>query len=201
MLLSVINFFKALWQRAAQYINILDRLKGSEKFWKPLSNSISLTSSVDSPSPDSLSEMQAQNLAYRYQCQSAIMELIACDMFLQKKMLHVESVAKQAPESRGRVENSVNTEKSKAANLRDLKDILSTWCKNSVLVYLIKSLTHDYSDDSFYRAKVTIEIPFAFLLIVIYTYMHASTSVCVCFLCRSVCVNTSGQEILKKTGN
>ncbi|XP_062115026.1 uncharacterized protein LOC133829144 [Humulus lupulus] len=63
VLLNVLNFLKALWQRAAQYINILARLKSSEKFWKQLSKCISLTS-LDSL-PDSLTEMEALNLAYK----------------------------------------------------------------------------------------------------------------------------------------
>ncbi|EXB39261.1 hypothetical protein L484_024956 [Morus notabilis] len=155
LLLSIINFFKALWQRAAQYFNILERLKGSENFWKQLSSSLSQTSGVDSPSPDGLSEMEAQNLVYRYQCQSAIMEIMAFDIFLQKKLLPVESLAKHAPESRGREETPLSTENSKAANLSGLKDIFTTWCQSSVLINLTKLLTcYDYSDDSFYRAKV-----------------------------------------------
>ena len=110
---------------------------------------------MDSPSPDdSLNEMEAQSHAYRYECQSAIMEIMAYDMFLKKKLLHTESLAKEAPESKG-VENSVSVKKSKATNLCDHKDILSTWCQSSVLVNLINSLTYDYDDDSFYRAKVS----------------------------------------------
>ncbi|XP_062113179.1 uncharacterized protein LOC133824318 [Humulus lupulus] len=77
VLLNVLNFLKALWQRAAQYINILVRLKISEKFKKQLSKCISLTS-LDSL-PDSLTEMEALNLAYKYQCQSSIMEIMAYD--------------------------------------------------------------------------------------------------------------------------
>ncbi|PON83420.1 hypothetical protein TorRG33x02_208350 [Trema orientale] len=154
VLLNVFNFLKALWQRAAQYINILGRLKSSEKFWKELSNCISLIS-VDFLSHDSLTEMEALNLAYRYQCQSSVMEIMAYDMFLQKKLVQVESVEKQAPDSRGRLENSVSADKPKAANLYDHREILSKWCQSSVLVNLIKSLTtYDYDNKSFYHAQV-----------------------------------------------
>ncbi|XP_062077594.1 uncharacterized protein LOC133782343 [Humulus lupulus] len=124
VLLNVLNFLKALWQRAAQYINILARLKSFEKFWKQLSKCISLTS-LDSL-PDSLTEMEALNLAYKYQCQSSIMEIMAYDMFLQNKLSRVESLEKPAPESKGRVENSGGIDKTKAANLYDHRDVLST---------------------------------------------------------------------------
>ena len=167
MLLNVLNFLKALWQRAAQYINILGRLKNSDKFWKQLSNCILLTS-VDSSSSNRLTETEALNLAYRYQCQSSILEITAYDMFLRKKLLQVESLEKQEPDSRGTVENSVNADKPKAANLYNHRDILSTWCQSSVLVNLIKSLTsYDYDNKSFYHAQVTVEFFFAFHLMIL----------------------------------
>uniref|UniRef100_A0A803NF80 Nucleoporin NUP188 homolog n=1 Tax=Cannabis sativa TaxID=3483 RepID=A0A803NF80_CANSA len=148
VLLNVLNFLKALWERAAQYINILARLKSSEKFWKQLSKCVPLTS-PDSL-PDSLTEMEALNQAYRYQCQSSIMEIMAYDMFLQKKLSQVESQKKQVPESKG------SFDKSKAANLYDHRDVLSTWCHGSVLVNLIKLLTtYDYDNKSFYHAEVS----------------------------------------------
>ncbi|XP_062085681.1 uncharacterized protein LOC133791781 [Humulus lupulus] len=135
-------------------INILARLKSSEKFWKQLSKCISLTS-LDSL-PDSLTEMGALNLAYKYQCQSSIMEIMAYDMFLQKKLSQVESLEKPAPKSKGRVENSGGTDKPKAANLYDHRDVLSTWCQGSDLVNLIKSLaTYEYDNKSFYHAEVS----------------------------------------------
>ncbi|KAL5561138.1 hypothetical protein UlMin_030885 [Ulmus minor] len=153
VLLNVLNFLKALWERGAQYTNILERLKSPEGFWKQLSNSISLVCGVDAPS-DGLIDTEALNLAYRYQCQSAIMEIMAYDMFLQKKLVHVESQAKQAPESGGRVESLVSNEKSKSPILCHPNEVLSTWCQGSVLINLIKSLAYDYDNESYFHAKV-----------------------------------------------
>ncbi|XP_015893450.3 uncharacterized protein LOC107427578 [Ziziphus jujuba] len=155
VLFSILNFFKALWQRASQYTSFLDSLKSSEKFWRQLSNFILLTSGVDNPSVENLTEMEALNLAYRYRCQSVIMEIMAYDMFLQKKLLDVEPLAKQAPESRDRVENSISTKKSNATNLCDQRNILSSWFRTSVLDNLIKSLaSYDYDNESYFLAKV-----------------------------------------------
>ncbi|KAF3434642.1 hypothetical protein FNV43_RR21727 [Rhamnella rubrinervis] len=154
VLLGVLNFFKALWQRASQYANILDSLRSSEKLWKQLSNFISITSGVDTPL-ENLTEMEALNLAYRYQCQSAIMEIMAYDMFLRKKLLDLEPLAKQALESRDRVENPVSAEKSKASNEYDHSDILALWCRTSVLANLIKSLaSYDFDNESYFLPKV-----------------------------------------------
>lgn len=156
MLLSILNFYKALWQRASQYANFLDSLKSSEKFWKQLSNFIVLTSGVHDPSVENLTEMESLNLAYRYQCQSAIMEIMAYDIFLQKKLLDVELLAKQASESRDRVENSISAKKSNATILCDHKNILSSWCQTPVLDNLIKSLaSYDCNNESYFLAKVT----------------------------------------------
>lgn len=131
-----------------------------------MSNFISLTSGVDTPL-ENLTEMEALNLAYGYQCQSAIMEIMAYDMFLQKKLLDVEPLAKQALESRDRVENSVSAEKSEATNQYHHSDILSLWCRTSVLANLIKSLaSYDYDNQSYFLPKVTFsETIFALLLI------------------------------------
>ncbi|XP_062115103.1 uncharacterized protein LOC133829324 isoform X2 [Humulus lupulus] len=84
------------------------------------------------------------------------MEIMAYDMFLQKKLSLVESLEKPAPESKGRVENSGGTDKPKAANLYDRRDVLSTWCRGFILVNLIKSLTtYEYDNKSFYHAEVS----------------------------------------------
>ncbi|KAM1863181.1 hypothetical protein ACFX14_003560 [Malus domestica] len=156
LLLNVLNFLRALWQGAGQYTNILECLKSSENFWKKLSSSISITSNVEAPSRENTTETEAEDLSFRYQCQSAILEIIAHDMFLHKKLLHAESFVKQLPESQDSIQNTVRSEKSKAA---DLKAILLAWCESSVLGNLTKSLTYcEYDPELFLRAKVAASV-------------------------------------------
>ncbi|BFG42271.1 hypothetical protein CerSpe_285450 [Prunus speciosa] len=163
ILLNVLNFLRALWQGAAQYTNILECLKSSENFWKKLSSFISVISSVEAPSPEKITETEAQDLAFRYQCQSAILEIMAHDMFLHKKLLHLESLAKQVPESQDRIQNTVRLEKSKAS---DLVDILSAWCGSSVLDNLTKSLSYcEYDLKLYLRAKVAASVITAHVMV------------------------------------
>ncbi|XP_062019836.1 uncharacterized protein LOC133736387 isoform X1 [Rosa rugosa] len=149
ILLNVLNFLRALWQDAARYSGILECVKGSENFWKNLSSSISKISSVEAPPPENLTETEAQDFGYRYQCQSSILEIMANDVFLQKKLLHAESLV---TESQDKIQYTVRTEKSKG---EILEDILSAWCGSSVWGNLTKSLSHSEYDTNLYlRAKV-----------------------------------------------
>lgn len=162
-LLNVLNFLKALWQGVGQYTNILEWLKGSGKFWKQLANSFSPIAELQSPKLDKMTEKDALSLAYKYQCQSIILEIMAHDLFLKKKLLHVESLVKQATETNGRLESAASAELSKSVNDSDLKDILSSWCQSSVLGSLIKSYTScAYDNEILFHAKVTVQIVFLF---------------------------------------
>lgn len=150
ILLNVLNLMKALWQGAAQYTQILSWLRSSENFWKQLSNTISQIAGIEDPPLENLTEMGGQNFAYKYRCQSAVLEIIAYEMFLQKKLSHAESLVKHTAESKNRIENAVNIEKSNAT-----KDIMSNWCGSSVLGNLIKSYTScEYDNEKYFRAKV-----------------------------------------------
>lgn len=142
-------------------------MKSSERFWKQLSNYISLTCKEDNALPENCTERDVFNLSYRYQCQSAILEIIAYDVFLEKKLLHAEPLAKQASEIRNRVDNSVSIEKSTAVTRCDHKDILSVWSQSSVLGNLLKLLTsYDHDNESYFHAKVTFSgMSFAFNLV------------------------------------
>lgn len=157
MLLNVLNFLKALWQGADQYKDILEWLKSSGRFWKQLSNSFSLIASLQSSELENMTEVEAQSLAYKYYCQSAILDIMAHDMFLKQRLLHAESLVKQATESKGGIENTANRRLSKSANDCDLKDIMSNWFQSSVLASLVKSYTScAYNNEILCRAKVTI---------------------------------------------
>lgn len=143
---------KALWQGAAQYTHILEWLRSSENFWKHLSNYISLIAGTKDPPLENLTEKEALDLACKYRCQSVILEIMAYEMFLQKKLSHAQSLVKHAAELKDRIENAVNIEKSKA-----VRDMVLSWCESSVLSNLIKSHTScDYNNEKFFHAKVTI---------------------------------------------
>lgn len=145
---------KALWQGAAQYTHILKWLRSSENLWKQLSNSVLLIAGIEDPPLDNLTEKEALNLACKYQCQSAILEIMAYEMFLQKKLSHAESLVKHAAESKDRIANAVYTEKSKV-----VKDIMSNWCESTVLGNLIKSYTScEYNNEKYFHAKVIVSI-------------------------------------------
>ncbi|KAL4616065.1 hypothetical protein ACB092_07G172100 [Castanea dentata] len=150
ILLNILNLIKALWQGAAQYTQILSVLRSSENFWKQLSNTLSLIAGIKDPPLENLTETGGLNLAYKYRCQSTILEIISYEMFLQKKLSHAESLVKHTAESKDRIENAVNIEKSKAT-----KDIVSSWCESSVLGNLIKSYSScEYDNEKYFRAKV-----------------------------------------------
>ncbi|XWS67769.1 hypothetical protein CRYUN_Cryun04dG0033700 [Craigia yunnanensis] len=149
VLLNVLNFLKALWHGAGQYTTILERLKSSDKFWKQLSNSISQTAGSEVPLLKSMKDSEALLLGHRYQCQSAILEMMAYDLFLMKKLLYFESLFKEPPESIKKIE----------ADNYALKNILSNWCKSSILGSLIKSYTScKYDNEIYFRAKVAFSL-------------------------------------------
>ncbi|XP_061362673.1 uncharacterized protein LOC133306382 isoform X2 [Gastrolobium bilobum] len=155
ILLCVLNFMVALWQGALQYANLLESLRSHGKFWKHLANAISNIASSETPLLDTLKEKDAFNLAYSFHCQSAILAIMAYELFLQKKLLHAESLVKDAAESKEKEQNATKSEKSKATDFDDLKGIWSSWFNDCVLEKLIKSYTSCvYNNDIYYGAKV-----------------------------------------------
>ncbi|KAJ0076745.1 hypothetical protein Patl1_36100 [Pistacia atlantica] len=159
ILLNVLNFLKALWQGAGQYTNLLEWLKGCGKYWKQLANSFSPIAKLQSLKLEKMTEKEALSLAYKYRCQSTVLEIMAHDLFLKKKLLHVESLLKHATETNGGLESAACAELSKPVNDSDLKDILSSWCKSSVLGSLIKSYTScAYDNEILFHAKVAVSL-------------------------------------------
>lgn len=155
ILLCVLNFMLALWQGAPQYANVLMLLRRHGKFWKHLANAISNIAGSEIPLLRNLKEKDAFNLAYCFHCQSAILEIMAYELFLQKKLFHAESLVKDAAESKDKKQNATKIDKSKATDHHDLKGIWSSWFKDSVLEKLIKSYTSGgYSNDIYCGAKV-----------------------------------------------
>lgn len=154
VLFTVLDFLKALWQGAVHYISILECLKSSGKFWKQLSNCISSDARSIASTFENVAETQSQSLALKYQCQSAILEMMAHDMFLKKKLLHAESVLQEVSELE-RNNKASSTEKSKSVNDCELKDILSSWWKRPIFGNLINLYAScEYDNEISNRAKV-----------------------------------------------
>ncbi|GKV20984.1 hypothetical protein SLEP1_g31022 [Rubroshorea leprosula] len=159
ILLSVLNLLKALWQGAGHYTAVLEQLKNSENFWRHLSNSISRVTNFEAPPIKSLTESEALNLGYKYKCQSTILEIMAYDMFMKKKLLYVESLVKEDTESSEKAKSAVNSEKSKTINGYDLEDVFLNWSESSLLGSLIKSYTScEYDNEVLYQAKVSVSL-------------------------------------------
>ncbi|XP_071935327.1 uncharacterized protein [Coffea arabica] len=148
MLSNVLNFLKALWQGAPQFTNFLEQLKNSENFWKQLSDSVMLIPhKPDNPS-ENLTDKELQNLVYSYYCQSDLLEIIAYEIFLHKKLLHSELALKTTSElSKDQVDKVDGSRLAKDGSICGLKNLLSTWFKSSLLGDLIKSYascTYDF---------------------------------------------------------
>lgn len=156
MLLCVLNFLIALWQGVPQYGNLLESLRSHGNFWKHLANAISNTASRETPLLKILKEKDAL-LACSFGCQSAILEIMAHELFLQKKLVHAESLMKNTAQSKDNEKNATKTEKAKATDFHDLKGIWSSWFKESVLEKLIKSYTScGHNNDIYDSAKVSL---------------------------------------------
>ncbi|GJX61656.1 hypothetical protein Tco_0294556 [Tanacetum coccineum] len=152
ILLNALDFLMALWQGASQFINILERLKKSETFWRQFSTCISRISGLkDHPSStDSLIS------SYRYQCQSDILQIMSLEMFLQKKILHAESIRKGSELSIDTTAKASNAEKTQDGRNSGPRDILSSWCKGPVLSNLIELYSSCvYDNGKFLKGQVS----------------------------------------------
>lgn len=149
--LNVLNFLQALWQGASQYTDILKQLRSSGRLWKELSKYINIIAKTKPFSFQNLYKMEAQSLAYKYQCQAVILEIVACDMFLQRKL----QLLNQKPDlSKEGIENG-GFSGNVAKELCHFKDILSLSCDQSILGDLIQSsMSFDYDNEVTLRAKI-----------------------------------------------
>ncbi|KAJ4826105.1 hypothetical protein Tsubulata_010953 [Turnera subulata] len=155
ILLVILDFLKALWQGAGHYMSILESLKSSGKFWKQLSNCISLVDCSEASTVAKVTERDSHNLAYKYQCQSHILELMTHDMFLKKKLLHAESLLNGVSNSKESAENAASKEISKSLNDSESTDMFSSLCKRPILENMIKSYAScEYNNGIFHAAKV-----------------------------------------------
>ncbi|XP_048128814.1 uncharacterized protein LOC115735783 isoform X2 [Rhodamnia argentea] len=152
--LAVLNFLKALWEGAGHYRDLLDWLKRSQDFWKHLSGFISLAG-MEAHLPRKLARREGQSLANKYQCQSAILEILACDIFLQKKLSHAKLPMEQLDLAKVNDGNAATAEKLKVSDPQDPTGVLSTWCQSSVLESLVKTYAScGYDGEIWFHLKV-----------------------------------------------
>ncbi|XP_059297405.1 uncharacterized protein LOC132050256 isoform X2 [Lycium ferocissimum] len=149
---NVLYLLKALWQGAAHYTNLLKQLRNSD-FWKKLLNSVVLSIGKNSCQSESATELELQNLAYRYQCQHNVLDVVAYEMFQQKKILHSEMVTKES--SKSLHNESDGSKVATAESSCNLKDIFGGWCESSLDAETIKTfVSFEYDDSVKLRARV-----------------------------------------------
>lgn len=145
---------KALWRGAAQFADVLEQLKKSENFWKQISVPILFVESMQNMPLKSLNEKEARNTSYQYYCQSAVLEIMAYELFLQKKVLYARQ---QSEVLRDGINNNDSSGKTEDKGDSSLKDILSTWCGSSVLNNLINLYTAcQFDNHKYVHMKVSL---------------------------------------------
>ncbi|KAL9238373.1 hypothetical protein vseg_012803 [Gypsophila vaccaria] len=155
-LLSILEFFKALWEGAAQYSDILESIRKSKRFWKQLSRSVLLMNHEAALVTANLSEADTLKVAYKYQCQAAALDILSLELFLQKKFFYAESLSGYNDKSlKGKVDGVSGTNTVKSAGLRQIDDIFLTASDDSALSNLLKSCAHcPYDANSYRHAKI-----------------------------------------------
>ncbi|KAL3621352.1 hypothetical protein CASFOL_036264 [Castilleja foliolosa] len=151
ILLCILNLLRALWQGAPQFTNFLEQLKVSDNFWRHLTSSAVLFSNDQGNISENMTEKKIQNMCYRYQFMSYVLDILSYEIFLEKKLIHAEMVVNRLSKSLNGTEHKVG---SKYGSLSDLKEIISSWCTGSLLSDLIKAFVSWKYDDSYMRAKV-----------------------------------------------
>ncbi|ESQ53118.1 hypothetical protein EUTSA_v10024188mg [Eutrema salsugineum] len=155
ILLSLLDFLKTLWQEAGQYMNILEPFKASKKLWEEFSNIISQGCKLKDSSVGSLGKEEISKLFVKYQCQSSVLEIMASNMFLNKKLLFAESLKKPCLGPKEKTYNAVSPSKLTPTADSDPKDIFSKWCDISVLDCLIQTVSSvDGESERNFQAKV-----------------------------------------------
>lgn len=146
VLLNALSFLRALWQGAPQFTNILQQLKDTAKFWEHLFESIVLIPDMRDNLSESLPHVELQKLAYRYYCQSYVLEIIAYELFLHKKLLHAKLLEKETSDSsKGKVDRG-DSSKLDNGSAQGLRDLLSTAFNNSLgkVIKSYASCRYDY---------------------------------------------------------
>uniref|UniRef100_A0A1J3H018 Nucleoporin NUP188-like protein n=1 Tax=Noccaea caerulescens TaxID=107243 RepID=A0A1J3H018_NOCCA len=171
ILLSLLEFLKTLWQEAGQYANMLEPFKASKSLWQQFSNIISQASKLKDQTVGSLDKEEISKLFVKYQCQSSVLEIMACNMFLNKKLLFAKSLKKPCMGLKEKTNIAVSPPKLTWAADSDPKDIFSKWCDVSVVDGLIQSVSSlDGESEINFQAKV------AAVLLIVHLIVKLETS-------------------------
>ncbi|KAK9690813.1 hypothetical protein RND81_09G155600 [Saponaria officinalis] len=164
-LLSILEFFKGLWEGAAQYSDILESIRKSKRFWKQLSKSI-LMSHEEVHVSVNVSEAETLKVAYKYRCQSTALDILSLELFLQKKFFYAESLLGHNDTSlKGRVDGVLGTNTGASAGFRQIEDIFLTGSDGSALSNVLKSSAACTYDTNTYRhAKIAFGLLTAHLI-------------------------------------
>ncbi|KAG9139871.1 hypothetical protein Leryth_015251 [Lithospermum erythrorhizon] len=154
VVLNLLEFLKSLWHGASEFLHILEQLRKFETFWKLLSDFIIIASEMQEKLSENPTEVDIQNIACMYQCQSDIFELMAYEGFTQRKLATSESTVKQT--SKG-AQGSAILKVAEGKRLHGLKDIFSSWCKGKFFGDVIKSFAScKYDSSARLRANTSI---------------------------------------------
>ncbi|KFK30471.1 hypothetical protein AALP_AA7G265400 [Arabis alpina] len=206
ILLSLLHFLKTLWQEAGQYANVLEPFRTSKRLWQEFSNIISQVSKLKDSSVGSLGREEISKLFVKYQCQSSVLEIMACNMFLNKKLLFAESLKKPCMEPKEKTDNAVSPLKLTSAADSDPKDIFSKWCDVSVLDSLIQSVSSlDGETEINFQAKVAAVLLLVHLIVKLETSGPGSLSMALVgkikLLSEMLCAQPSFSELLAQYSN
>ncbi|KAJ8512137.1 hypothetical protein OPV22_002571 [Ensete ventricosum] len=151
LLLSILNFLKALWEGSIQFSNILGKIRVSKEFWERLSSFLSPTHVMNGLLQKSFNNSKTQCLSLRYRCLGNVLGIMAHELFFLEKIMQCEQPDKATCTS------MVNAT-SKHANVLYAQEILSTWfVDSSFLENLIKSFSDiEYDKEVVFCAKVAV---------------------------------------------
>lgn len=127
--------------------------------WQQFSNIISQASKLKDSSVGSLGKEEISELFVKYQCQSSVLDIMACNMFLYKKLLLAESLRKPYAEPKEKTNSAVSPPKLSQTADSNPKDIFSKWCDVSVFDGLIQSVSSLHGESEIhFQAKACISL-------------------------------------------
>ncbi|KAH9623965.1 hypothetical protein KSS87_021079 [Heliosperma pusillum] len=163
---GILGFLKALWEGAAQYSDILEPIRKSKRFWKLLSESILLMPPKEAHTTGNLSEADTLKVEYKYRCQSSALDIMALELFLQKKLLYADSLFRRADNGlKVRFDGIDQTSTVASTSTRQIGDIFFIRSDSSAFSNLLKSCAACTYDTNIYRhAKIAFGLLTAHLI-------------------------------------